>query len=276
MEPESVALWCGVPLAVAVAQDSLEVIAERRHLRANGLFGLGVLVTGRPRTLLNGPLAAPLCRLFLYPAVLALPLAQLAAAAVLVTAAAARTPTLAALAGIAALVILAARMLLHLRNQFGIDGSNHMILVCSTVIAAVLLLPDRQAQSLALYYLAGQLLLCYAAAGGAKALSPVWRSGSAIPRVTSTITYGSPRVGALLSAHPPAGLILSWSVIAFECAAPLLILAGTPGAVAIIAGGLAFHISVAAIMGLNTFLWSFAAAYPALLYLAHQIDHLWH
>ena len=213
--------------------------------------------------------------LFRYPAVLAIPLAQIAAAGVLGVAAAVRTPTLAVVAGIAAIAIVAARMLFHLRNQFGLDGSNHMILVCSTVIAAVLLIPDRQAQSLALYYLAGQLLLSYAAAGAAKAISPVWRSGSAIPQITSTLTFGTPRVGALLSAHPPVGLVLCWSVIAFECAAPLLILAGTPGAVAIIAGGFAFHLSIAAIMGLNTFLWSFASAYPALLYLAHQVDAIW-
>jgi hypothetical protein len=274
MGPESVALWCAVPLAVAVTLDSLEVIAERAHLRPSGLFGLPALLTGRPRLLLNGPLAAPLRRLFAYPAVLALPLMEIAAAGVLVTAAIVRAPALMVAAGIAAVAIVAARALLHIRNQFGLDGSNHMILTASTVIAAVLLLPDPQAQAIALYYLAAQLLLSYAAAGIAKAVSPAWLSGWAVPQIMSTMSFGTPRVGAILRRHWAIGLLLCWSVIAFECAAPLLILAGTPGAVAIIAGGLAFHVSVAAIMGLNTFLWSFASAYPALLYLAHQVDHL--
>lgn len=79
----------------------------------------------------------------------------------------------------------------------------------------------------------------------------------------------------MLKRHRVVSLLLCWSVIAFECSAALLILAGTPGAVAIIAGGLAFHVGIALVMGLNTFLWAFASAYPALLYLAHQVDRLW-
>jgi hypothetical protein len=275
MEPESVALWCALPLVVAVVLDSLEIIADRRQLRDDGLLAFPVLVTGRPRTLMRSRLAAPLNALFGYPAVLALPLVEIAAAALLVAAAAARTPALEVAAGLAAVAIVVARALLHLRNQYGLDGSNHMILAASTTIAAVLLLPDPQAQQIALYYLAGQLLLSYAASGIAKAFSPAWRSGSAVPEITSMITYGTPAVGAVLMRHRAIGLLLCWSVIAFESLAPLLIIAGTPGALVIIAGGLTFHVSVAAIMGLNTFLWSFASSYPALLYLAHQVDRLW-
>lgn len=275
MRPESVALWCGLPLAAAVAVDSLEVIADRRHLRPGGLFAFPVLASGR-RVLLSGPLAAPLEYLFGYPVVLALPLLQLAAAGVLVAAAVAGGPTLAASAGLAALAILAARMLLHLRNQFGLDGSNHMILVSSTVIAVVLLVPDPQAQALGLYYLTAQLVLAYATSGSAKAISPEWRSGQAIATITSTMTWGIPRLGAFLERHEVVGRLLCWSVIVFECSVPLLFVAGTPGALAIIAGGLAFHVSVAVVMGLNTFLWSFASAYPALLYTAHHVDRLWH
>jgi hypothetical protein len=275
MRPESVALWCALPLAVAVTIDSLEVIADRRQLRASGFFGFPVLVTGH-RVLLSGPLAAPLGRLFRYPAVLALPLVQLAAAGVLVAAATVRAPALLAPAGVAALVILTARMLFYVRIHFGLEGADQMILVACTAIAAALLLPDPHARALGLYYLAAQLLLGYAAAGSAKAVSPTWRSGRAIPEITSMISFGTPRIGAFLKRHPAAGRLLCWSVIVFECSAALLILAGTPGAVAIIAGGLVFHVSTAAIMGLNTFLWSFASAYPALLYVAYQVDRLWH
>src|SRR5688572_5961064 len=272
--PESVALWCALPLVVAVTIDSLEVLAERRQLRAGGLFGFEVLVT-RHRLFLRGPLAGPLGRVFRYPAVLALPVVQLGAAGILAAAAIVHAPSLVVPAGLAALTILGARMLLHLRNRFGLDGSDQMILVACTAVAAALLLPDPQARALALYYLAGQLLLSYAAAGAAKAASPQWRSGWAIPEITSMLTYGTPRLGSWLKAHPAAGRVLCWAVIVFECSAAVLILAGTSGAVAIIAGGVLFHVSIAAIMGLNIFLWSFAAAYPALLYVAGQVDALW-
>ena len=275
MDPDSIILWCALPLAVAVVLDSLEVIADRRQLRAEGLFGLPALVTGRPRTLLQGPFAAPLRRLFAYPAVLAIPLAQVVAAGLLAAAALARTPVLMVLAGLAAIAIVVARLLFQLRNQGGLDGSNHMILTACTALSAVLLVPDPQAQAIAVYYLAAQLLLCYVAAGIAKAASPVWRSGEAVPAITSTLTFGTPRVAAVLSRHPTAGMLVCWSVIVFECSVALLILAGTPGALVIIAGGLAFHVGVALIMGLNTFFWAFASAYPALLFLADKVDRLW-
>jgi hypothetical protein len=274
MRPESVALWCALPLAVAVTLDSLELVADRRQLQSGGLYGFEVLLTGH-RWLLSGPLAGPLGCLFRYPAVLALALLQVGSAGVLVVAATLRVPALVIPAAIAALAILVARILLYLRNQFGLDGSDQMILVASTAIAGGLLLPDPQARSVALYYLAAQLLLGYAAAGSAKAVSPTWRSGRAISEITSMIGYGTPRVGAFLKRHRAVGRVLCWSVIIFECAATLLILAGTPGAIAIIAGGLAFHLSIAAFMGLNIFLWSFASAYPALLYVAQQVDRLW-
>lgn len=274
MEAESIALWCALPLAVAVTIDSLEAIADRRQLRPEGLYGFDVLVT-RHRVFLAGPLAGPLGHLFRYPAVLVLPLAQLLAAGVLVAAAALRTPWLGVAAGLATLTILVARMLWYLRNRYGLDGSDQMILVACTAVAAALLLPDPQARALGLYYLAGQLLLSYAVAGAAKAVSPQWRSGQAIPQITSMLTYGTPRLGAWLSRHRLVGLWLCWAVIVFECGAAVLIVAGTPGAMAIIAGGVLFHASIAAIMGLNGFLWSFAAAYPALLFVADGVDGVW-
>src|SRR5436190_2347724 len=123
MRPELVALWCAFPLAVAVALDSLELVADRRQLRTGGLFGFEVLVTGN-RWLLSGPLAGPVGRLFRYPAVLALAVVQLTAAGVLIVAAIVHAPVLVAPAGIAVLMILLARILLYVRDEFGFDGSD--------------------------------------------------------------------------------------------------------------------------------------------------------
>jgi hypothetical protein len=170
---------------------------------------------------------------------------------------------------------LVVRMLLYLRNQLGLDGSDQMTLVVCTGVAVALLVPDHGAQLIALDYVAAQLLLSYAVAGIAKAISPTWRSGKAIVGILSTIGYGSPPVGAFLKRHPRLAQAACWWVIAFECSAAALILLGTPGAVAIIAVGLCFHVSIALLMGLNNFVWSFGAAYPALLLLAHSADALW-
>lgn len=275
MNPQSIALWCSIPLAIGVGVDSLELVADRAQLREGGLYGYTVLATGRPFTLW-GPFAPMFGAVFRYPAVLGLALTQLCCATLLLLAATVRAPGLIVPAGVAVALILFARMLLYLRNQLGLDGSDQMMLVVSTGVAVALLVPDYGAQVLALDYMAAQLLLSYAVAGVAKAISPSWRSGKAIPGIMSTIGYGSPPVGAFLKRNPMLARASCWSVIVFECSALFLILLGTPGALVIIVVGLGFHISIALLMGLNNFLWSFGATYPALLLLAHSVDTLWH
>jgi hypothetical protein len=275
MSPQVMALWCAIPLAIGVSIDSLELLADRVQLQEGGLYGYSVLATGRPLTLW-GPFAPVFGAVFRYPAVLGLAIVQLCSASVLLIAAGVRTPAWLIPAGLATAAILLARMLLYMRNQLGLDGSDQMTLVVCTGMAVALLVPDHGAQVLALDYVAAQLLLSYAVAGIAKAISPAWRSGEAIAGILSTIGYGSPSVGAFLKRNPPIARAACWAVIVFECSAVVLILFGTPGAVAIIVIGLGFHISIAVLMGLNNFLWSFGAAYPALLFLAHSVDTLWH
>jgi hypothetical protein len=269
-----VALWCALPLAIGVSVDSLELLADRKQLQEGGLYGYTVLATGRPITLW-GPLAPAFGALFRYPAVLGLAAVQMVAAAVLIVAASVHTSAWFAPAGLAAAAILAARMLLYLRNQLGLDGADQMTLVVSTGVAVALLVPDHGAQILALDYVALQLLLSYAVAGIAKAISPAWRSGTAIVGIMSTIGYGTPAVGVFLGRHPLLSRAACWAVIVFECSAVALVLLGVPGAVVIIVVGLGFHISIALLMGLNNFVWSFGAAYPALLLLAHSVGTLW-
>jgi hypothetical protein len=270
----SAALLCGLILSLGVIVDTLELVADRRQLAEGGLYGYSALATGR-RFLLRGPAAPALGALFRYPNVLGLAVAQLLGAGTLLAAGVVHTPAVAAPAGAAAALILAARMLLYARNQLGMDGSDQMMLVVCSGIAFALLVPARSAEDIAIGYIAAQLLLSYAISGSAKLVSPQWRSGRAIPDIMNTIGYGFPSVGAFLHRHRQLGPVLCWSVIVFECGAPLVILAGTPGAAAIVVLGLGFHISVALLMGLNVFPWSFAATYPALLLLGRWISTIW-
>lgn len=274
MDPHGVALWCALPLAVGVSIDCLEVLADHAQLDEGGLYGYSLMATGRP-SLLSGSLAALSAAMFRYPNVLGLVMAQLGAAAVLAAAAIVRSGGLILPAGLAVLLILGARLLLYLRNQVGWDGSDHMIQVVCTGLGVACLIPGRAAQTIALDYIAAQLLLSYAVAGVAKAVSPAWRSGRAITGIMSTVDFGTPRVGAYLRDNPTLARAVCWSVIVFECGAAVAIVAGTPGAIVIIVGGLLFHISAAVLMGLNKFFWVFAATYPALLLLAHSVDTLW-
>jgi hypothetical protein len=126
--------------------------------------------------------------------------------------------------------------------------------------------------AIALAYAAGQLMLSYWIAGIAKAMGPMWRTGKAIPAITRTIGYGQPRLGSFLSHHAGLSCLLCWSVILFECLGPFLVLSGRNGVVIFITLALAFHLGVAVVMGLNIFVWSFVAAYPAIIFMAEHLD----
>jgi len=192
MSPQSIALWCAIPLAIGVAIDSLELVADRAQLQEGGLYGYAVLATGRPMTLW-GPLAPLFGAVFRYPAVLGLAGAQMLGATCLLLAATVRTPALIAPAGLACLLIMASRMLLYVRNQLGLDGADQMTLVVCTGLGVALLVPDHGAQVLAVDYIAAQLRLpgggrfseaqSHARKGGLLERDPIRVLGSALDPV---------------------------------------------------------------------------------------------
>lgn len=136
-------------------------------------------------------------------------------------------------------------------------GSDAMLVI---VLGALALASVGQAR-IGMAYCAAQLVLSYFIAGVAKLRDPAWRAGTALPVLVALPQYGvPPALAALLVARPAA-----WAMLAFECAFPLA-LAGRTCAIVLLAIGAAFHLVNAICFGLNRFLWTWLAAYPALLY----------
>lgn len=271
MDAVQVAGLVGAICAVGILLDSAELVVVRAHFASGGVYDWQVLRTAQPAFDFR-PQARVFARIFGYPHVLALPIVQIIAAVVLVSLPLSGGPS--SLGAAAAAVILAARMLLYARNQYGQDGSDQMILVVMMGVFVALGFNDDRVATIAMSYVAAQLLLSYVVAGSAKAISPVWRRGDAIVGILSTEGYGVPRLGEWLAKHRSIALAICWSVIIFECACPLLLLAGTSGSTVLIAVGLGFHVGIATLMGLNVFLWSFAAAYPAVYLIGQWVDSL--
>jgi hypothetical protein len=257
--------------AVGVAIDSAEMLAIRHAFGQDGIYSFELLRTGR-YFFLEGPLAKPLGNLMAFPGVLVLPILQLICAATLLALPFADPQTYRWLGVIACSGILAARMLLYARNVFGQDGSDQMLLVVHMSALVVYLAGNGTVAAIALSCAAGQLILSYWIAGIAKAMGPMWRSGKAIPAITRTIGYGQPRLGSFLSHRTRLSRLLCWSVILFECLGPFLVLGGKNGALIFITLGLMLHIGIAVVMGLNVFVWSFAATYPAVIFIAEHLD----
>jgi hypothetical protein len=170
--------------------------------------------------------------------------------------------------GLAAVIAVTSCLLLvQWRRTLGGDGAEQLgILIAVAALVAFSPSPSDGAATVAAAFLAGQLVLSYATAGAVKVISHEWRSRPILAEILATHRFGSPRVAGFLRRHRRIGLGMQWSVIAFELSFPLGLLAPKPVLIGLVAVGLVFHLSCAVLMGLNDFIWPFAAAYPCLLF----------
>jgi hypothetical protein len=165
--------------------------------------------------------------------------------------------------------IIAASIVMYWRAPIGLDGSDQMSLLMFVAVAISKLFPgDVHVAEASLWFIAIQGCLSYFVAGIAKLISPVWRSGEAVRRVLGTRTYGSRTSASLVRDREGVCIVLSWSVILFECSFPLALAFGVLGFAVFAVLGIFFHVANAVTMGLNTFIWAFVATYPAILFCA--------
>jgi hypothetical protein len=244
---------------VATLLGAGELLLSPAALRSNGFYSWDVLRTQHAWAV-GGRLAAPAARVFGEPGIQIVLAVQAAAAGLAI----ARIGPPAAWIAVA----LAGNLALHLRNTYGLDGSDQM----QTVVLSGLLLyyaaPDDTGRKIALGFIAAQSMLSYFSAGYAKLISPMWRDGSAVMGVLDTQSYGNARATRIIRRWPAVSKAACWSTLVFECLMPLLVLTGPTGCLVFIVAGLAFHLGIAATMGLNLFFWSFAATYPCLYLLS--------
>lgn len=170
-------------------------------------------------------------------------------------------------------VVLLACVLTNLaiqaRTPAGQDGADQMATIV-LVACAVGLMPGAPllVSKAAAWFIALQACLAYSTSGFAKLFSSEWRSGDAINLVFRTSSYGSSGIRRFLSRYPHASKVMATSVILFECMFPLAVLVGGRVLLMYLAGAILFHVSVLAMMRLNTFLFAFPATYGALIFVA--------
>jgi len=164
----------------------------------------------------------------------------------------------------AALCCLGTSGYVRSRRQIGGSGAEQLTFIALVVFAMVMIAGgSRHARQVGDAFLAAQVTLAYVAAGVAKVVSPVWRSGTAMTGILSTEGYGLPGIADLLIAHPLLDRLACWSVIVWEVTFPLALVAPRAMLVAYLATGITFHVSCAVMMGLNRFVWAFCGCYPA-------------
>jgi hypothetical protein len=261
-DPTDTLFWCGAIVGIAVAIASLETLFSWRNYTAGAIFDGRELAR---LTVLDGSPAARrlLGWLFTAPALVALTTLRLLCGVVLLIPVIS-SPMRALAAGTAFLV----GGVLTWRNRFGTDGSDQMVsIVLAGVAIGSLFPPSDLTVRVAIGFIAIQACLAYGVAGIAKALSPAWRSGTVIRGIMATETWGSRPFADWLTSSRAASLFVCWLVIAAECTFPAVVIAPPWLAVALLGWGLTFHVMCAMTMGLNTFVWAFVAAYPAILFM---------
>ncbi|MEU1204383.1 hypothetical protein [Nocardia sp. NPDC005825] len=245
--------------SVAVIIGSLERLAAPRLLSDGALAGWPVSATSA-RLLTRRSFQRSVGQLLVYPRVLGLIAACLACAVLLVV-----HPS-SALNAVAASVIAATYILLSLRSRFGGDGADQMTIILFVALALAFTIGQQRAEVIVLWFLTAQVCLAYFTAGVAKLVSPLWRSGAALPEILATHAYGHRRAAKILARHRTTAAAMCWSVILLECGFPLVLVGFEPLTYLLLVTGALLHIGTAILMRLNTFVWAFLATYPAVIY----------
>jgi hypothetical protein len=256
-----VAIAAVVKLAgVAAFVSGLEYLLAPQLLRDEGLQGWRVAALRRARYV--GPRAASICGiLFRYPNVLALVGSWTVLSGLLVVA-----PTHYGATPWVLLPLVICLGLAFFRNNYGHDGADQLVWLTLWGLLPVSLVGSREAESLYLWFVAVQVCLAYAVAGVAKASSQTWRKGTVLVGILGTEIYGNRRIARALAVHPTLATLQARFIIIFECSFAGLLLMPLQLVAIWLLAGLAFHIFNAYAMGLNSFVWSFAAGYPAVVH----------
>lgn len=256
---------------IGVIVSSIEWWGIAPQLSNKGLFSWDVLKLRRGGILL-GPLGRLVDKVFEHPVVLFIPTARLLLASWLVLGVQSAVMRAVMIAALSAMT-----RLLYVRVPLGHDGSDQMASLILLVSAIGRSIPSPQAKSFAVIFIGLQGCVAYAAAGWAKRSAEGWRSGALLQKILTTSTYGAPVIGRYVGRR--AFGLLSKGLLTWQCTFPLVLVLPERLAYLSLACGVVFHVANAALMGLNTFVWSFIATYPAILYtrgVAHElVQALW-
>jgi hypothetical protein len=168
--------------------------------------------------------------------------------------------------------ITATNWLLHTRNSFGGDGTDHMNMLVEAALTAGAFFPDdKRVQEACTWFIAAQSCLSYITAGTAKLISPQWRDGTAMTGIFRTRTYGDERLYTLFKKYPAAATAVGWATIIGELGFPLALVAPKKAALGLLGTGVSFHVGNAVFMGLNRFVWAFSGTYPAVAHCSRAL-----
>jgi hypothetical protein len=171
--------------------------------------------------------------------------------------------------------VVTIQVVYNFRNRPALIGADQMQVIVLAACLLQALFPDAMATYVCAAFVFMQLMLAYLTSGLAKAVSPIWREGTAIRQIARSESLGLRGLHRCIVRYPALAPMLCWTTIVFEVAFPWLMLGGTQTALVFFVSGVMFHLAVATIMGLDAFLWPYIAAYPIAYRCSAVFDRVW-
>jgi len=156
--------------------------------------------------------------------------------------------------------------LLLLRTHHAADGAEQFMHITAAACLVAVVSRGSLAGEIGLFFLSAQLSLAYATSAIVKIAHSDWRNGRFLTEIFATETFGRRWAFEVLTARPQRAKWASRVVIYGELLCCLAPWSPPHVAWALLAAAALFHISVGATMGLNMFVFAFAAAFPAAIY----------
>lgn len=153
------------------------------------------------------------------------------------------------------------------RSHYGADGALQLNMIIFGAISLASYHYTNNLIMIALCFIAAQSILSYVVAGVSKLWGPLWRQGEALGLIMRTKTYGSAWAHHIISSYRLSKNVSRFTVL-WECLFPLVLVDALTYPMLSIS--MSFHIGNAFVMGLNNFLWSFLATYPAIIYISQS------
>jgi hypothetical protein len=164
------------------------------------------------------------------------------------------------------------------RSHNGSDQVGSLVLIAGALAFAI---RPVQAESIYLLFLASNFSIAYLVSGVAKIAARGWRQGIYLPQIMATSTFGHEIAFRVMSANKTVALVVSNMIIIAEIFISFAPWSPPQVAYPLVLLALSFHLSVALLMGLNTFVSTFAAMMPGAVFVSttlyaggfHQLLH---
>lgn len=266
-DPFSLLVLTGLIAGIGVLVSSLEMITIRAHYQRGGLFSWEIKRV-RSWGITRGPLLPVADALLRYPNVLVLLSLQIVAVFLTVVVSDKRFFL------IPVSILSLTSVVLGASGKDGRNGADQMSGLIFASLFLSLLSTNVLVWKAELWFLALQLNVAYLTSGILKLTKRGWWDGSYLLLAMRTRLYGNESVWRTFRKHPRLLRVTSKAVLLFECGFFITLLLPLRYSWPIFLAGILFHIANAVVMGLNTFVWSYLALYPAAAYCGESVWNL--